>query len=476
MPAEREKRIYSLNQLLSSVQRCIQSNFNAQYWIKAEISEIRQSGIASHTYMELIEKGSDGSIISKAKAIIWKYDLYKIMSKFDDAGLPKLKNGITILCLVNVDFSPIYGISLYIKDIDPNFALGEIAKLRKETIEKLQKNGLFDLNKQIELPSIIKRIALITSTSAAGRGDFMNHINESPYSKYLQIALYPAQMQGDATSDSVIAAVDKIHQNIDLFDVIVIIRGGGAVSELRAFDDYKLCEYIANVPIPVITGIGHDRDVSVLDMIVSISQKTPTAVADFLIRGIEEAFAKIDYFNEIIIDRSKRILLETDFRLTNIQNKIPKIAKTRLIKEERILSNIEQKIQYIAHKSINIATQNIDRNLNRITAIAKNRVQNEKVLTNQKTDFLKNKIKFILQKENLKMESFEQIIRISHPENILKKGFAIISNSDAIQSNAKNIKAGDKLKIYMQNHIIDATVDNNSKEDSITTLLSYENQ
>ena len=279
-------RSFSLTELLGSVRRCLEHSFPDRYWVRAEVSDLRRAGGQGHGYLELLEKGEEGEVVAKVRATIWSSTYTLIEQRFERSGVGKLTSGMSILALAGIAFHPQYGLSLNSIDIDPNYSLGEIARLRLETIQRLKRNGLFTMNKELDLPSPLQRIAIISSPTAAGYGDFMRQLHENPYGVVLYTALFTAQMQGSDTTASILAALGRIAEVEEHFDAVVIIRGGGAVSELRAFDDYTLCEAAAQFPLPIIAGIGHERDVSVLDLIAHTTLKTPTAVATFLVEGL----------------------------------------------------------------------------------------------------------------------------------------------------------------------------------------------
>ena len=235
-------RSFSLTELLGSVRRCLEHSFPDRYWVRAEVSDLRRAGGQGHGYLELLEKGEEGDVVAKVRATIWSSTYTLIEQRFERSGVGKLSSGMSILALVGIAFHPQYGLSLNIIDIDPNYSLGEIARLRLETIQRLKRNGLFTMNKELDLPFPLQRIAIISSPTAAGYGDFMRQLHENPYGVVLYTALFTAQMQGNDTTASILAALGRIAEVEEHFDAVVIIRGGGAVSELRAFDDYTLCE------------------------------------------------------------------------------------------------------------------------------------------------------------------------------------------------------------------------------------------
>ncbi len=271
----------SLSQLNVKVGSLIEGGFDGDLWIVAEINSMQRRG---HCYMELVEKSElTDTIVAKASAIIWQNVYAGLAAKFATATATPLRTGICVLVRVRPTFHPLYGYSLNITDIDPSYTAGDVAMRRAAVISKLKSEGVFDCNKELHVPTVIKRVAVISSSGAAGYGDFINQITNNQYGFAYSVTLFEAVMQGDSAEDSIINALDSVAERADEFDVVTIIRGGGAVSDLSCYDSYGLAYHITQFPLPVITGIGHNRDVSVADEVSCINLKTPTAVAAYIV-------------------------------------------------------------------------------------------------------------------------------------------------------------------------------------------------
>jgi len=280
----------SLSQLNRLIRSAITDTLPDQYWVVAEIAEIKlnQKG---HCYLELVEK-QENTTIAQIRATIWAYEYRPISSRFRKETNETLKQGMKILLLASVSFHEVYGLSLNIRDIDPSYTIGEMAKRRKEIIERLTKEKLIGKNRALEFPLVPQRIGVISSPTAAGYGDFTDQLKNNPYGYTFTYRLFPALMQGPDAEASVISALDEITKRKKDLDIIVIIRGGGSVADLSCFDSYPLAAKIAASPLPVITGIGHEKDDTVADIVAHTKLKTPTAVAEFIIssaRGFEES-------------------------------------------------------------------------------------------------------------------------------------------------------------------------------------------
>lgn len=270
---------YSLSQLCEEIGNVLSSELDSTYWVKAEIASLSERG--GHCYLELVEKAdSSGILAAKVRATCWS-NVYHMLKAFfqEETGSP-LQVGMQVLVEVEVQFHAVYGLSLSICNIDPTYTIGDLARQRAETIAHLQKDGVFDLQKELSLPTLIHRIAVISSDTAAGYQDFQNQLLSSHYQ--IHTTLFPATMQGDQAERSIIAALQAIFEVVEDFDVVVIIRGGGATTDLSCFDGYQLASYCAQFPLPILSGIGHTKDVSVVDMVVHSALKTPTAVAAFV--------------------------------------------------------------------------------------------------------------------------------------------------------------------------------------------------
>lgn len=286
-----EESIYTLQQLLSQVKGALDVAFPLSVWVKAEIQSlsVNRSG---HCYIDLIEKNMlTGTLLAQARAIIWSSRYKSLAVRFSSEAGRNLEEGINILALVSVNYSELYGLSLVIEDIDPSFTAGEAFLERQRTIARLTEDGMMDLNAQLELPPLPRRLAVVSAQNAAGYGDFMEHLHKNPYGFRFTSELFPAPLQGSDAPSGIIAALGQIADRKDEFDAALILRGGGSATDLACFDDYELALNIAQFPLPVLTAIGHERDVHIADMVAFEHLKTPTALADFFV----DIFATEDY-------------------------------------------------------------------------------------------------------------------------------------------------------------------------------------
>lgn len=275
---------YTLLELCSCIDEALSMELNDTYWVRAEIASLTERG---HCYMELVEKAKNNAIAAKLRATCWQHVYHLLSAYFANETGQTLAVGMQVLLQVEVSFHAVYGLSLNVVGIDPTFTLGDLARQRQLTIQRLQEDGVMDLQRSLPLPLLPRRVAVISAADAAGYGDFCHQLQSNSGGFRFHTQLFPAVMQGEQSPASIIAALQQIAATTDLYDLVVIVRGGGATTDLRNFDDYSLAFHCANFPLPIIAGIGHTRDVSVVDMVVHTSVKTPTAAAEWLIAAMQ---------------------------------------------------------------------------------------------------------------------------------------------------------------------------------------------
>ncbi len=413
--------LYELNNMLSIV---VGNAFQKQYNVAAEISELRVNG-SGHCYMELIEKDEQGNTVAKARANIWASTFRKLQPFFEYSTGISLKAGIKILVTVKVGFDPLYHYSLTVWDIDPAYTVGDMAMRRTQILNRLADEGVIDDNKSLTLSPIPKRIAVISSATAAGYGDFCDQLKKNAKGYIFYPVLFKALMQGEQASASIINALNRIYSNINLFDCVVIIRGGGATSELNCFDDYNLALNITQFPLPVIVGIGHERDITVLDYVAYKSIKTPTAVAEFLISQIAKSD---DYLNELsgeIADRIKDILNGEKLTLSNIENQLPSLVINKIERERNSLE--QQKSRVLLNIRERIGREQI------------------KLATTQTS--LIDKFERAIERECNRVANIEKSIELLSPDRILKRGYSISVKDGFPVKSVTELKEGDNIMV-----------------------------
>ncbi len=407
--------LYDLQRMVrTTVEEC----FATPLWVSAEISELKVNR-SGHCYLNLVEKGnSEGAPRAEARAVIWRNNYTQIDAMFREATGSPLASGIGVLVRVVVTYHEIYGFSLQIIDLDPNYTLGDVERRRRETIERLKEDGVWDMNRELSLPRPLLRIAVVSSATAAGYRDFMTEIGSSPFN--FNVTLFEATMQGEGAEESVVNALSAIAERESDFDVAVIIRGGGSTSDLALFDSYRIALYVTQMPMAVITGIGHDKDVSVVDMVAHYMCKTPTAVGAFL---VDSATAELNTIYD----------LSNEFRQLS----------------EQMLNN---QSSYLAQRKLelcHLASQNISNHSHNLSAIEQS---------------IKELSSHIIATEEQRIESFKRLTESYSLDNILKLGFALVQTSEGIITSACGVGIGDQIEITLHNGTINAVVQNITKE------------
>ena len=417
----------TLSDLALKVKSTIERSLQENYLVVAEILSISVNR-SGHAYLELIEKNPDSqAVISQFRATIWASKFRTLKPYFETSTSCSLASGIKIMVRVNVNYHILYGLSLNILDIMPEYTIGEMALQRKITIEKLKSDGVFDMNKSLELKSLVQRIAVISSSTAAGYGDFLKHLSENSYGFKYSCKLFEAFMQGETAAESMIEQLDNIFRVRENFDCVVIIRGGGGKTDLSCFDSYSLCQVICQFPLPIITGIGHDRDSSIADLVAFESLKTPTAVSQFFIDRTLSCYEKF----KTITDSIKRKLQML------VQDKQRQIDTT----EVRVLSMIRN---YPI-----LQRERLEKKRNRILSLIKLNFQRQEALLKDKALRLSSKMKSVIDNENHNLQELENKIKLASPETILKKGYAKIESKEGkTLSSVSQVSEGQEIITY----------------------------
>lgn len=415
----------------------VSNAFPKQYKVAAEISELRENN-SGHCYMELIEKDGQGNTVAKARANIWANTYRKLRPFFEYSTGIQLKAGIKILVTVKVSFDPLYHYSLTVWDIDPAYSIGDMAMRRTQILNRLSEEGVINDNKSLTLSAIPQKIAVISSATAAGFGDFCNQIENNSQGYVFYPILFKALMQGEQSAESIIAALNRIYDNANMFDCVVIIRGGGATSELNCFDDYELALNITQFPLPVIVGIGHERDTTVLDYVAYKSVKTPTAVAEFLISSIASSDGYINELSGEIIDRIKNLLNDAKLKLSTIENKVPALITNKLEREKSLLSQRQS----------------------RVVMELQRKVSNERIKVATSFSTLKSNFQRSIEREENRITNIATNIDLLSPDKILKRGYSISVKDGYPIKSVTEVKENDNIKVIFTDGEIDAVVKN----------------
>ncbi len=392
----------SLLELNLRVKESVRNAFAAPVWVRAEVNELHENanGIC---YLELVEKGDDEHIVAKQKAMIWASVYRMLKPYFESVTQTTLQVGIAVSVLCKVEFHELYGMSLVISDIDPAYTLGDLALRKQMIVERLKSDGIFDMNRELSLTPTPQRIAVISSATAAGYGDFQNQLSTNKYGYAFTVQLFSAVMQGAQVTQSVVAALDAIYAQLEAFDVVVLIRGGGATSDLSSFDSYDLAAHVAQFPLPVVCGIGHQRDNTVPDMVAHTRVNTPTAAADFLVERVHFFEMEIDGLSQEIVNTANDLLVDCQRQMLNLTSSLTMGVQRQT----------SAQAQFFAEAVV------------RLRLGAQMRISSEKNA----------------------LEQTANILRANRPEQVLQRGYVLARRNGKCVTSAVALSSGDELQL-----------------------------
>ena len=435
--------LYELNCLVREVIECEMPN---EYWVEAELSECRES--RGHCYMELIQKDEQNATpVAKASAKCWASKWMIVRPYFERTTGQQLHAGMKVLLKVYPQFHEAYGFSWIVTDIDPTYTLGDMARKRQEIIRQLKDEGIFDLQKELHLPLFCQRIAVISSQTAAGYGDFCNQLSDNPYGFKFQTRLFPAIMQGEGVEQSIIAALERIfseysdfsdhsENTVPPFDCVVIIRGGGATSDMSGFDTLALAENVANFPLPIITGIGHDRDESILDMVSHTRVKTPTAVATLLIDHLKIVHDAINNAQESITLFTRQKLSTLNSQLSTLQEMLPKLFTIVKTRQEACIESLYMRILSCIRETVISSLGKINAFETRLPILTDRRLMTEKH----------------------RLQLMEEKAKNLDPTLLLQRGYSITTKNGKVVRYVEELQIGDDLETHLANGTVHSIV------------------
>jgi len=435
MNNEKRLTLYELNSLVREVLEC---EIPDEYWVEAELSECKES--RGHCYMELIQKDErNATPIAKASARCWASKWMLVRPYFERTTGQQLHAGMKVLLKVYAQFHEAYGFSWIITDIDPTYTLGDMARKRQEIIRQLKEEGVFDLQKELQLPLFCQHIAVISSETAAGYGDFCNQLVDNPYGFKFQTQLFPAIMQGEEVEQSIINALEHIY-NYQLshfqFDAVVIIRGGGATSDMSGFDTLALAENVANFPLPIITGIGHDRDESILDMVSHTRVKTPTAAAAFLIDHLKTVLDILNDSQEQIVRLAQQKLAYYKSQFATIAELLPRLFSNVKVRQEARLDNLNSRLTHHAQQKITHYQLSIINLENRLPILLDRRLMTEKH----------------------RLQLIEEKAKSLDPTLLLSRGYSMTMKDGKIVRDPQVLYQGDEIETRLEKGTIKSIV------------------
>ena len=414
----------TLSDFNARIENAISRQYDLQnQWVIAEAVDMRL--VKGHCYMELIEKDQSGTTIAKISAAIWASNYSNLYYKFKNATGQPFGNGMTLLHKVTANYHRLFGFKAVINDINPEFTLGDMARQRQEIINRLTEEGIIDMNKELPWPEVPQRVAIISAAGAAGYGDFMNQLHNNAYGLKFYTCLFNASMQGAQTVPTVLAALDRINASIDLFDCVVIIRGGGATSELNSFDNYDLASAVAQFPIPVIVGIGHERDVTVLDYVAAMRVKTPTAAAEWLIQRGTDALAHLNDLQDTIATTVRETIGHAREQLAYYGSLIPATARNILDTNRVKLDSCARALPVAAVNLITVQRSRLERALERMGDAVAN----------------------TLLREQQRLQSLDDKATLLSPVNTLRRGYSLVMKDGKCVTDATQLQPGDPVTV-----------------------------
>ncbi|MFV0266265.1 MAG: exodeoxyribonuclease VII large subunit [Draconibacterium sp.] len=456
----------TLTELNERIKDALLSAFPGTVWVVAEVSELKENR-SGHCYLELVEKEGN-TITARSRATIWSYTYRMLKPYFETTTGQLFTHGIKILVQAAVEYHPAYGLSLNIRDIDPTYTVGDMALQRKQIIERLQQEGVFEMNKELELPLVPQKIAVISSATAAGYQDFMNQLESNEYGFRFYTHLFEAYMQGVEAVPSIIRALEWIFQYDDFFDAVVIIRGGGATADLSSFDNYDLAINITQFPLPVITGIGHEKDDTIIDLVAHTRLKTPTAVAEFLINGVERFYERMLELENSIVQLSRETLQFQKERLEDLAENLSDTVSEFIRDKQNSLTRTGNRLQqgvssfsfgkqreligqkHQLNKVLSVWSVEARNKLNRkhriLRRVAGESLLKEQALLDRVEQKVATEVRKRLSKEADRMRLNENTVRLLTPENVLKRGFTLTLKEGKIIKSAKGLKVGEELE------------------------------
>jgi exodeoxyribonuclease VII large subunit len=432
-------------------------------WVTAELSDVRMSG--GHCYMVLIEKDEQGRTVAAMRANIWRNVYGMIAAKFRASTGAEFRSGIKLMLRGSATFHEQFGTSFNVVDIDPSYTLGDMERIRREILAKLAAEGVLNRNKMLQMPLAPQRIAVISAPGAAGYGDFMNQLEHNSNGIVFYTHIFESIMQGERVPASVMAALEQIEMTIDLWDCVVIIRGGGSTSDLNGFDNLELARAVATFPLPIIVGIGHERDRTVLDEIANVRVKTPTAAAEWLLLQAADMYSRIDELVRSIVNYATAHLSGSFRQLSSIETSLHTSAQRRLSVARSRIEALEKLLPSLTSAAINKSSMRLDNIRELLRTSAGNRLKTESQKINYIISSLGNAISSTVNRENMHLARLSDIVKILDPINTLKRGYSITSVNGKALRDTSSLKSGDSVKTRLADgEIISVVTDIANKE------------
>ncbi|MBQ7735519.1 MAG: exodeoxyribonuclease VII large subunit [Bacteroidales bacterium] len=439
------KSVYTLTQVGQSIQSMIERTYKYPYYIKAEMVKLNLYARTGHCYPELVEK--DGQRVkAQMRAVIWADQYDRINQRFIQITGEPMKDGITILCLATIQYSPQYGLALHIQDIEPTFTLGEMARIRLETIARLKKEGVFDANKRTKMPLLPKRVAVISIETSKGYSDFTITLNGNAAGYRFETTLFPSLLQGEKAIGTMLEQLDRIEQRKDDFDCVAIIRGGGGDVGLGCYDNYELARRVATFPLPILSGIGHSTNETITESVSYANKITPTEVAYFLIGKFTDFENKVVEYQNFITTQTLAILQEAKERTAQYESRLQIVGSRMLSRETSRLHELQNLLQLSGRKLLDTHRQLLSDATITVRDFARDTVGSGQ----SQLELLQSKMRLYakqhLENRRTELSHYSEKLELLAPANILRRGFSITRHNGKAVSNATDLRPGDTVE------------------------------
>lgn len=417
-----DRKIFSLLEVSRSVQKTLGERYSSSFWVKAEINKLNFYKQSGHAYPELVEK-KDGKVIAQLRAHLWRDDYRRVNLQFMELLREPLKDGIKVLMLTRLSFDPVYGLSLHILDIDPSFTLGDLEREKQENLQKLRSEGLFNLNKLLEMPLLPQRIAIVSVESSKGYADFMSVVGNNPWGYRFVHELFPALLQGDKAAADIQRQLEQISKRAEEFDVVAIIRGGGGDVGLSCYNDYALAAAICRFPIPVLTGIGHSTNETIAEMVAHVNAITPTKLAEYLIQQFHNFSVPVQEAEKTIRERARQLLLDAASQFSTETRLFRSVTETTL---QQYRQHLKEEVLLLRKDSL---------------AQLKEMTQ---VLTRQGGDLQQQSRQFLRDRVQ-QIENLDKQVELMSPAQVMKRGYSITRLNGVAVKQVRDLQPGDEI-------------------------------
>ena len=458
------RQIFTLQQVANSIRKTIEDRYRQLYWVKAEMHKVNRYP-SGHAFPELVQKEGD-KIVAQMTGTIWNHNFVRINKQFVQVVKEPLKEGTLLLMQVKVSYSEIFGLSLQIMDIDPSYSLGELQRERDETLKRLQKEGLLNLNQQLDFPVLPQRIALISADTSKGYSDFMKVIEQNPWGYKFFTMLFPAYLQGDVAVSSIIGQLERIKKVISHFDIVVVVRGGGGEVGMTCYNNYELCKAIASFPLPVLTGIGHSTNLTVAEMISFRNAITPTELGEFLVQSFHEFSVPVQDARKSIRTNALKLIEYARNSFNNETKHFRNAAHLYLSRSGKELQNATRMIQGEAKMLLAQNKEIINASRHELMNSGNRLLKDKRTELSRYSEILSNGSQRILERKTKELENLNSMVRLMDPVNVLKRGFSITTFKNKVLSIENFAESGAEISILSYDLTVKARISEIRQKDN----------